>query len=42
MTVSDLETSRVHREFVGLDELPPVQDPSSVSLAIRIDTERRR
>jgi len=28
MTVSDLETSRAfYREFVGLDELPPVQDP---------------
>jgi len=28
MTVSDLEKSRAfYREFVGLDELPPVQDP---------------
>ena len=28
MTVSDLEKSRAfYREFVGLDELPPVEDP---------------
>ena len=30
MTVSDLEKSRAfYREFVGLDELPPVEDPAA-------------